>query len=59
MDQLTESKCRDCGHCVIAGWWDLQRVCEISHYPVNADDGGCISFLPKKKARGTGKGSIK
>ena len=46
--EITELKCRDCLHFVLSGWWDPQRVCEISGFPVDKDSSACISVLTKK-----------
>lgn len=47
-ERLTDLKCRNCLHCVSSGWWDPQRVCEISGFPVDKDGPACISVLPQK-----------
>ena len=51
--EITELKCRDCLHFVLSGWWDPQRVCEISGFPVDKDSSACISVLTKKTKHNT------
>ena len=41
---LTELKCRDCLHYKLTGWWDPQKTCEISGFPVDKDGPACISY---------------
>lgn len=50
-ENLTELKCRDCFHCVLSGWWDPDKVCEISGFPVDENGGACISVLPKNEIK--------
>ena len=48
--RLTDMKCRDCLHCVLTGWWDRSKICDVSGFPVDQDAAVCISFIPKKNA---------
>lgn len=44
-------KCRDCEHFRLSGWWDPQRVCDLSGFPVDGCESACISVLPKVKRK--------
>lgn len=48
MAKLTNLKCKDCIHYKLTGWWDMSKTCEISGFPVDRDDGACISVSPRK-----------
>lgn len=39
-----DKKCGDCRHCVLAGWWDLQRICELTKEPTDKDCPACINL---------------
>ena len=46
-ESLTELKCRDCANYVLSGWWDPERVCIVSGFPVDKNGAACISVIPK------------
>lgn len=46
-EELTGKKCADCALCVLAGWWDLQRICELSGLPADEDAPACINIKPR------------
>ena len=48
---LAELKCRDCEHCVLSGWWDPQKVCDLDGWPIDPNGSACISVQPKTKPR--------
>lgn len=48
MEGMTKMKCRDCGHCVLGGWWTGEHLCEVSGFPVDGNEGICISYIDRK-----------
>lgn len=50
--EITELKCRDCQHFVMAGWmagwWERYKICELTGYCVEPDESACISVKTKR-----------